>query len=146
MTSSLKTAETYWFDVIVEGSHEVISGDLQLLCPFHVHLNCRGSLEMKSSHLNYDKLMGQCQFNPLSLLIWNIYKKQKSVSFRWVSTKESRGASVQLSIYWLIYAPTLIYGLELWVVDERMRSLKLTSTEVCLGSPLETVIYMHWVI
>lgn len=69
MTSSLKTAETYWFDVIVEGSHEVISGDLQLLCPFHVHLNCRGSLEMKSSHLNYDKLMGQCQLNPLSLLI-----------------------------------------------------------------------------
>lgn len=74
------------------------------------------------------------------LLKTKVSKFQMSIK----STKESRGASVQLSIYWLIYAPTLIYGLELWVVDERMRSLKLTSTEVCLGSPLETVIYMHW--
>lgn len=37
----VRRVDTNRLYVVVEGSHKVSSGDLQLLCPLHVHLHCR---------------------------------------------------------------------------------------------------------
>ncbi len=44
------------------------------------------------------------------------------VLYQTVMVKRELSRKVKLSIYQLIYVPTLTYGYELWVVTERMRS------------------------
>lgn len=65
----LRRLGAYRFYVIVEGPHEVISGDLQLLGPLHVHFHCRCSLEKNIHTYKCINMMSGVRGTPLSLQI-----------------------------------------------------------------------------
>ena len=105
---SVSLKKTYRFDVIVEGSHEVSSGDLQLLCPLHVHFHCRCSLE-KNRPDNYIK--------PVSGLRGTTSVYMHFLSFLWeVGTKEAGGFNKRnYQVAWEIKKPMLFVFPFIWL-------------------------------
>ncbi|KAI3363671.1 hypothetical protein L3Q82_001295 [Scortum barcoo] len=69
-----------------------------------------------------------------SAVMWSVY--------RTVVVKKELSRKAKLKIYWPIYAPTLAYGHELWVMTEKTRSLDTSGRnefppQGWLGAPLE---------